>query len=1566
MVLFRKEANYKLLSLLFLGVILILGILFLANNLLITGNTISLEKDHYFINQPINGEYILSLKEGELIPENSIIKVEYNGVSREYSMKEFIELTDSIVDEDYGNYYVENAEISGEGFGFGKPGELTTFPEVYFKFKLLDLNETIENETIEENQTFEENQTIDFNETATNISEELNQTIELNETIDTNETELNETTNLTQTTEISEENKIEETELAISEENNTQEEITEQQSEEPIVEETIVEETTEELIILEENQNLEEIEELETIGSVELEELASESETISEITSENSEETTSDITESSSEEDTSESFSTPEITGNFLTFFAIANKFIGIWNGFTISEFDGEYLSASVSREYPFYYTLEPTEKLEIIDGSVNEGNESLSEGILDIEKNGNKIKITTDYSKKEFGFGENYLGGVENYNFDLKNLNISINETGEHSIKVSILSSEKIIDEEIVNFIVTDKPKITMINRQGKTIQEIQLNDTGANIKLEKEEFGGKDVYKIKEVDNQPAEQFLTGLVTGMAIVNEELPEMNLDFQEIPSDLIIQIDKPTLELQNLGLGTEIIAVESESNQEILLGESTIRLEKTTNQKITNILHCDDWNLEEFNCNSEWQDSGLDFVDNGTFISFNVTHFTAYVGSANMTCPYYVNEDVIIVENISCSGTAFIINASDVTLDGNGFTLTGSKVGYGVNISFGDNITIKNMVIQNFSGGIWANNTNNSYFYNNKLLTVSSPNTNFFGIGLVNSMNNTLFNNNMSNLAGASSTKGISIYNSNYTNISNNFAYNNYNGGYGFYLQGAYYSEINNNEYIHNNPTYSSTPFQLSNGGHNSFKNNLIISVNGIMSGFTEINTFGPVINSTYVNNTIENVYWDAFDLREDGVTLIDNTVNDSTNIAFKVTSNNYLENNSAYDARVAFSFNTNNTLINNFAQNGDWGFGGNGDNNTLTNNTAINYEYCYDVYQNNQAYTNNTAIGCDYGFYVDYTINSTLINNTARDSIYAGFYIDGTIDSQLINCTSRDSSEWEIYSNSMGGENNVLISNLNITSSKISLIYSGDVAIRDSQTIPEDPSGYSNISEYVNMTNFTEAWVQLNISYNESLVDNESALKLLRYNGTEWNEVSGSAVDTINNIIYANITEFSIFAPMEEESSSTEGCIGTTTNFTCGDTITESCTMNTNLTSSGDCFTIGADDITVDGAEYTLSGDGTGKGIQNQAYDDVIIKDLTVTNFEYGIDLSGANAVVVNNTISNIIISDIFYGVSLSCGSTNNLVENSLFLDFDYGIYIHDEWIADMCNDVGNNTIINSNFSGITGIAIYSNSITSTHGPDYLTIYNNKIENIEGGVYLQNSFGSNISKNNFSYLSDTGIWLYDDSDSNFISMNNFDSNTYYGIYLSKSDENNLSKNILTNNDVGIVFDSGINNLVLDSIINNSSNMDFYSVNFESIIPNNTFLNVTFNESNVSIEEGTLYVQWYLETYVDYTNGTEAEGADVTIYDNTDTLGYFALTNSSGYIERQNVTEYYQTNTGKTFYTNYSINATANGYVSETDLVNLTGNYILGENGPVNLTLEKMSGCIGENYNLGR
>jgi hypothetical protein len=68
-----------------------------------------------------------------------------------------------------------------------------------------------------------------------------------------------------------------------------------------------------------------------------------------------------------------------------------------------------------------------------------------------------------------------------------------------------------------------------------------------------------------------------------------------------------------------------------------------------------------------------------------------------------------------------------------------------------------------------------------------------------------------------------------------------------------------------------------------------------------------------------------------------------------------------------------------------------------------------------------------------------------------------------------------------------------------------------------------------------LNISNYSVgAWIYLNVSYEDSEIYEESRFKLYRYNGSNWTEIPGSSVDTINNVVYGNLTNFSVFAPFE------------------------------------------------------------------------------------------------------------------------------------------------------------------------------------------------------------------------------------------------------------------------------------------------------------------------------------------------------------------------------------------------------------------------------------------------
>ncbi|MDI6856676.1 MAG: hypothetical protein QMD21_07850, partial [Candidatus Thermoplasmatota archaeon] len=62
--------------------------------------------------------------------------------------------------------------------------------------------------------------------------------------------------------------------------------------------------------------------------------------------------------------------------------------------------------------------------------------------------------------------------------------------------------------------------------------------------------------------------------------------------------------------------------------------------------------------------------------------------------------------------------------------------------------------------------------------------------------------------------------------------------------------------------------------------------------------------------------------------------------------------------------------------------------------------------------------------------------------------------------------------------------------------------------------------------------------YVNITIEYSDEDVKglNEATLKMYYWTGTEWKLCNNTGVDTENNIVWANVTELTIFAPMAEK----------------------------------------------------------------------------------------------------------------------------------------------------------------------------------------------------------------------------------------------------------------------------------------------------------------------------------------------------------------------------------------------------------------------------------------------
>jgi len=146
------------------------------------------------------------------------------------------------------------------------------------------------------------------------------------------------------------------------------------------------------------------------------------------------------------------------------------------------------------------------------------------------------------------------------------------------------------------------------------------------------------------------------------------------------------------------------------------------------------------------NASSGWSDTCNDF--DGDYICDNyynfasdntdylplVKHTNAIFNCVNLT----VAKTYRFNQSLTFTGTCIRVKADDVTLDFNGFNITGNS-GYGINITHYNNTVIKNGFIYNFSRGIYL-----AFNQNITIINMTSNNNNGSGIYLYSSSGNNI------------------------------------------------------------------------------------------------------------------------------------------------------------------------------------------------------------------------------------------------------------------------------------------------------------------------------------------------------------------------------------------------------------------------------------------------------------------------------------------------------------------------------------------------------------------------------------------------------------------------------------------------------------------------------------------------------------------------------------------------------------------------------------------------------------------------------------------------------
>lgn len=333
--------------------------------------------------------------------------------------------------------------------------------------------------------------------------------------------------------------------------------------------------------------------------------------------------------------------------------------------------------------------------------------------------------------------------------------------------------------------------------------------------------------------------------------------------------------------------------------------------------------------------------------------------------------------------------------------------------------------------------------------------------------------------------------------------------------------------------------------------------------------------------------------------------------------------------------------------------------------------------------------------------------------------------------------------------------------------------------------------------------------------------------------------------------------------------------------------------TLTTDITNHvGTCFTITADDVTLDLMGHTIDGDATGTdmGVNSDGYDNIVVRNGTIQEFGTG--------VLLNNGDDHYV----------------------------YDLYVQ-------------------NVHALGGVGFTGTSGGNRVGADNITIYNaiSPIQGIGMGFIERNDTlftNINIDRTSDYSLLIAGINTDNHTIENLTITNHLGTTPFHTCSMSIQCPNTTIKNfhIDTSAEGGIETPpSPLYYIRLqDGIIENINSISLRN-SMVGGTGNMTVLNVTYDDE-VSSGILPLYRMWYYSANTTYTNGTAFQGVNVTAYDNNSITRYSALSDSNGLTPIGNLIEYRNLTGVTLYYNNYTINAKFPTAINDSKERNLTQN----------------------------
>ena len=285
---------------------------------------------------------------------------------------------------------------------------------------------------------------------------------------------------------------------------------------------------------------------------------------------------------------------------------------------------------------------------------------------------------------------------------------------------------------------------------------------------------------------------------------------------------------------------------------------------------------------------------------------------------------------------------------------------------------------------------------------------------------------------------------------------------------------------------------------------------------------------------------------------------------------------------------------------------------------------------------------------------------------------------------------------------------------------------------------------------------------------------------------------------------------------------------------------------LDQNVNTAGTCFTITAENVTLDCSGYSITGNNASNthGIYSDRFN-TAIGNCQIGNFQRGIYFNGAN----NGTIQNVFSYDNSQFAIILYSSSSNTITNSIGIsNSGVGFYIN----GGSSNKISNSTGASSLNSGI----LIANGLSIGN---YNTVVNSTGTSASGhGIDLESSNNAIVNSVGTSN-SNAGIYL-DGSSNNTITRSIFISNSSNAIYLTYASNNIVTRNtIISGNGAGTLiyylhdWASSANTVCLNNFtatnglyVNDANGANFYNCTYDGMNQGNIYGNVVGGSVNIT------------------------------------------------------------------------------------------------------------------------